>query len=86
LVGLSVYALTCPSCGHSVKVPAGRHVVAEIQTTSGQRTGIAIDGKAVHRCDDAVSPDASATLLANYDAVYASTFGVVEVGLHGTLG
>jgi hypothetical protein len=56
LVGLNVHALICPNCGHSVKVPAGRHVIAEIQTASGERTGIAIDGKAVHRCHDPVPP------------------------------
>jgi len=49
-----VYALNCPNCGDSVNVPAGHHVVAETKTSSGQRTGIAIDGKAVHRCDNAV--------------------------------
>jgi hypothetical protein len=54
LVGLNVHTVTCPNCGHSVKVPTGHHVVAQIQTARGQCTGIAIDGKAVHRCDKPV--------------------------------
>jgi hypothetical protein len=36
----------------SVKVPAGRHVIAQTQTASGRPPGIDIDGKAVHRCDN----------------------------------
>jgi hypothetical protein len=48
-----MHAVVCPNCREPVKVPAGHHVVSQTQTASGRTAGIAIDGKAVHRCDNA---------------------------------
>ena len=52
----SVYTLTCPNCGAKVKVPSGPHTVVQTPAPAGERVGITIDGKSVHRCGSVAGP------------------------------